>query len=91
MTKARERGKENMTEKTRQKLLRAIQWKRAYNTGCGANVVYVPRDVCVEIGCWQGATLNQAEKLGATNFRAVDGQIVADWPRHYFGKTDEQT
>jgi hypothetical protein len=51
-------------------------------------VVYVPISVCAVAGRPRdGATLSEAAALGAQNFRALDGQILADWPQFPFAVT----
>lgn len=51
----------------------------------GVVVVYAPLAVCAVAGRpWSGLTITEAEKLGAKNLRAKDGQIVADWPQSPF-------
>ena len=74
-----------MKERTRQTLLRAIGWRKSFNDGNGVVVVFVPKAVCAVAGRpYSGATLEDAIALGATNLRANDGQIVADWPQFPF-------
>ncbi len=74
-----------MKESTRQSILRAIGWRKSFRAAAGAVVVYVPKAVGnVAARPWDGATLAEAVALGATNLRAKDGQIVADWPQFPF-------
>lgn len=80
-----------MKESTRQKLLRAIGWRKSFKTAGKVVVVYVPKAVCAVAGRQRdGATLEEAVALGATNLRAdaERGQIVADWPQFPFAVAD---
>ena len=77
--------KSTLKETTRQDLLRAIGWRKSLKIDGKAVVVYVPRAVCAVAGHpGRGATLQEAVALCATNFRAKDDQIVADWPQFPF-------
>jgi hypothetical protein len=88
-----------MKEKTRQRFLRELGYRRLARKVCTGGFrpaqvllsVYIPEAVReAHPGTEPGdhapyaRTVESAQKLGAKNIRVQDGQLVADWPQKYW-------
>lgn len=73
-----------MREATRQRMLRAIGWRAAYQkqTGGVCRPVYVPIAVREAVaGAFTPASFEEAKMWGATGFAPSGDRITAKWPR----------